>query len=213
MMPAPLIVDVIAELMSSLIAFSVGYYALRGYRVARERVLLQLNLSFTLVGSGMLVHVASKLSVILPALRSPRPPPPVKFVPVVRVGYLIYFAAGMVGYSILLYAYLKKARGFSSLLLLLPREYDPAYELLLLFILSAVTAFSVQNYLTRRSLNSLMVSAGFMLIAISHLLLVMTRAGPIMLMLAGVVRLAGFSSFLAMVVRVERLAGQRKAQE
>ncbi len=160
----------------------------------------------------MLAHVISKLSVILPAVMSSRNPPPVKLLPVVRVGYLIYFTAGAFGYLTLLCAYLKKARGYPALLLL-PREYDPAYELVLLFVLSAVTAFAAQNHLARRLLNSLLVSAGFAMIALSHLMLVMAKIMPLMLMLAGIVRLAGFSSLLAMLMRVERLTVQGEAQK
>jgi uncharacterized membrane protein len=44
------------EFIAFAIATAVAYQALKGYRLSRERTLLYLNLSFVLLGAGLLIE-------------------------------------------------------------------------------------------------------------------------------------------------------------
>ena len=203
MEPLPLGVDSICEIGSSIVAFAIAYYSLSWYRLTREDILLKLNLSFSLLGSGLLVHGVVKLAFFLRAVRGMRIAPP-KMNPAIRWAYLICFISELAAYAILLLTYASRARITRPLAVLLfpPKEYEPVTEMILVFLTAMVTAYSASAYSIGRARNQFLVSLGFFLITLSRISVLLSQVSMAFFLASSLLQLVGFSCFLLMLVRV-----------
>ena len=90
--------DSLMEFIAFAIASAVAYQALKGYRLSKERTLLYLNLSFGLLGAGLLIDGLANLLVLL--ARSTR-----AFIFLPAFGYTINFLAQLVAYGLLVFVH------------------------------------------------------------------------------------------------------------
>jgi len=189
--------DSLMQLIGSIIALSIAYYALKGYRLTRERTLFYLHFSFVLLGVGLFTDGV----VTLPAARLPG------LLPLANITNYIRISTEIIGYGLLLYAYLRRTKqtmvesatvtaiiGDSSIL-----------ELTVFFILSYITIQCAMNYGVKKDRNSLLVLFGFLLLAVSHLLSIVPPLFPLIFVASHVAQLLGFICLLAMLVRVAEI--------
>ena len=88
--------DSLMQIIDSIIAFGISYYALKGYRLVREKTLFFLHFSFVLLGVGLLIDGI----ITVPALAFRG------LSPVTSLSYLIRIIGEIVAYALLLFAYL-----------------------------------------------------------------------------------------------------------
>ena len=86
--------DSLMEFIGFAIVSAVAYQALKGYRLSKERTLLYLNLSFGLLGAGLLIDGLANLVVLL--VRFHR-----AFLFLSVFGYTINFVAQVLAYGLL----------------------------------------------------------------------------------------------------------------
>ncbi len=194
--------DSLMEFMGFAIAFAVAFQALKGYRLSNERTLLYLNLSFILIGAGLLVDGLA--NVILALARVPR-----AFLFLYPFGYTINFIAQLFAYGLLVFAYIQQTRNVSSQLLMaaLPilfSEYNAVTELILLFLLVYIATQTAVNYSINKSETAFLVFGAFSSLAVAHLFFLLFALDQIFFALAHVAQLFGFLLLLAMLLRVNR---------
>jgi hypothetical protein len=189
------------QITESIIAFAIGYYALKGYRLIRDRTLFFLHFSFILLGAGLLTDGIVGMPVL--AFRG--------LAPAVMVGYFIRITAEIIAYGMLLFAYLRQTRSFmadTALLAAVPFTlfefvpYHPLLEVALFFMITFIAAQTAMNYGVRKERNSLLVFIGFVLLAISHIFFILPPILRLFFVIAHLSQLLGFLALLAMLLRV-----------
>jgi hypothetical protein len=208
------------ELVAFIIALAIAYHALKGYRLTKQRTLWYVHFSFGVLSAGLLIDsLAGFIGIAARTLRGT--------IAFTTIGYSIYFFAQLLGYSILIYAYVSQTRtlnistspvllaslfGFATLQaapgivarLFGPLEYHPVSEILLLFLVFYVAVQTGTNYSTTKDRNAFLVFLAFLLLALSHLLFILEPISPLLFVIGHLLQLSGFVSFLAMLLRVTR---------
>ena len=208
------------ELVAFIIALAIAYQALKGYRLTKQRTLWYVHFSFGVLSAGLLIDsLAGFIGIAARTLRGT--------IAFTTIGYSIYFFAQLLGYSILIYAYVSQTRtlnistspvllaslfGFATLQvapgivarLFGPLEYHPVSEILLLFLVFYVAVQTGTNYSATKDRNAFLVFLAFLLLALSHLLFILQPISPLLFVIGHLLQLSGFVSFLAMLLRVTR---------
>ena len=208
------------ELVAFIIALAIAYQALKGYRLTKQKTLWYVHFSFGVLSVGLLIDsLAGLIGIAARTLRGT--------IAFTTIGYSIYFFAQLLGYSILIYAYVSQTRtlnistppvllaslfGFATLQvapgivarLFGPLEYHPVSEILLLFLVFYVAVQTGTNYSATKDRNAFVVFLAFLLLALSHLLFILQPISPLLFVLGHLLQLSGFVSFLAMLLRVTR---------
>jgi hypothetical protein len=208
------------ELVAFIIALAIAYQALKGYRLTKQRTLWYVHFSFGVLSAGLLIDsLAGFIGIAARTLRGT--------IAFTTIGYSIYFFAQLLGYSILIYAYVSQTRtlnistspvllsslfGFVTLQagpgvvarLFGPLEYHPVSEILLLFLVLYVAVQTGTNYWATKDRNAFLVFLAFLLLALSHLLFILQPISPLLFVIGHLLQLSGFVSFLAMLLRVTR---------
>jgi hypothetical protein len=193
--------DSLMEFIAFVIAIAVSYHALKGYRLANERTLLYLHLSFLLLGAGLALDGLANLIVLL--VRFHR-----AFLFLSSLGYTINFVAQLVAYGLLVFAYIQQTRTSVSQVAMatmpaLLFEHNPVTELILLFLLVYIATQTGINYSVSKTASSSFVFGAFVSLAIAHLFfLFFTFSAPVFFALAQIAQLFGFLLLLAMLLRV-----------
>ena len=194
--------DSFMEFIAFAIAMAVAFQAMKGYTLARERTLLYLNISFLLLGAGLLVDGLANLIVLLSRFHR-------NLLYLSRVGYTINFLAELVAYLILVVVYLQQthASGGQIAVAVLPialLESNPFTELILIFLLVYISAQTAINYNLSKSTNSLLVFGAFVSLALAHVFFLLFTIAPIFFPFAHICQLFGFLLLLGMLFRVNQ---------
>lgn len=197
--------DSLMQLIDAVIAFAIGYYALKGYRLVRDRTLFFLHFSFILLGAGLLTDGVVSMPVL--AFRG--------LSPMMAIGYTIRITAEIIAYALLLFAHLRQTRSFMtettmsamapgaiSLIEILP--YHPLLEIVVFFLVMFTAAQTAMSHGVRRDRNSLLVFIGFVLLAASHVLFIFPPIIRLFFAIAHITQLFGFLALLTMLLRVTR---------
>jgi hypothetical protein len=194
--------DSIMESIAFAIAIAVAYQAFKGYRLSREKTLLYLNLSFVLLGAGLLVEGLSNLVVLLARFHR-------AYLPLSGFGYTIDFLAQVLAYGILVAAYIQQTRNVNGpvALAVLPIvffEHNPVTELILFFLLVFIAVQTAINHRVAKTTESLLVFGAFASLTIAHLFFLLFTMAPIFFPFAHIAQLFGFLLLLAMLLRVNQ---------
>jgi hypothetical protein len=191
------------ELFSALISFIVGYYALKGYRVASEKGLLLLHFGFVTLGVSMLLRVITTFYVIalVRELASPRP----AVAAALTFAGIIYSVAQLVAYGLFAVNYTRQAKMLATMAMLRPLfmlKYEPFLELIAIVLLGYVAVQSMINLAMKRNTDAFLVSLGFSFMFVSHLFFLFTIVETALHLVGQVTQLIGFLCLLLMLMRV-----------
>ncbi len=192
--------DSLMEFIAFAIAIAVAYQALKGYKLSRERTLLYINLSFVLIGAGLLIDGLSSLVVLLARFR---------FLSLISFAYTINFIAQLLAYGILVFAYIQQTRNVSTQVALAAAPvfffgHNPVTELILIFLLVYIAIQTAINYSVNKSSSSLLVLGAFASLTVAHLFFLAFTLAPIFFPFAHIAQLFGFLLLLAMLLRVNQ---------
>jgi len=189
--------DSVMQIVDATIAFAIGYYALKSYRLVRERTLFFLHFSFVLLGVGLLIDGMVTIPVL--AFRG--------LSPIMTISYLLRITSEIVAYALLLFAYLRQTRSFmaGTTLSAMVLEYNPFLEIVVFFLVAYIAAQAAMNYSVKKERNSLLVLIGFVLLAVSHMFFILPPIIRLFFVIAHVSQLLGFVALLTMLVRVTRI--------
>jgi hypothetical protein len=190
------------EFIAFVIAIAVAFQAMKGYKFSKERTLLYLNLSFVLIGTGLLVDGLSNLFVLL--ARGER-----GSLYVYGLGNTINFLAQLLAYGLLVFAYLYQTKNMGTTIALAAVpvsfiQHNAFSELILIFLLVYVATQTAMNYSVNKNVNALLVFGAFASLAVAHLFFLLFTLAPVFFPLAHIAQLFGFLLLLAMLLRVNQ---------
>ncbi len=190
------------EFIAFTIAIAVAYQALKGYRLSKERTLLYLNLSFVLLGAGLLIEGLSNLVVVLARFHR-------GFLILAPIGYTINFITQVLAYGVLIFTYVQQTRKIGvevamAALPLLLFERNAFTELILIFLLAYIAIQTVINYSINKTTTSLLVLGAFVSLVVSHMFFLLFTLVPLFFAFAHIAQLFGFLLLLAMLLRVNQ---------
>jgi len=192
------------EFIACVIAIAVAYQAMKAYKLAKEKTLLYLNLSFVLIGAGLLIDGLSSLIGLLVRHRG--------FLYLFGVGYTINFLAQLFAYGLLVYAYVHQTRNLAATTEALAAvpilffERNAVTELILIFLLVYIAIQTSINYSINKNTNSMLVFGAFTSLSIAHLFFLLYTVKPLFYPFAHIAQLFGFLLLLAMLLRVNHPA-------
>ncbi len=197
--------DSIMQIVESIIAFGVGYYAFKGNRLVKDRTLFFLHFSFILLGVGLLTDGIVSMPIF--AFRG--------LSPIMAMGYFIRIIAEIIAYSLLLFSYLRQTKSLMAdttllgtaaypFLLFEILQYHPLLEITVFFLIAFIATQTAVNYGVRKDRNSLLVLIAFILLAISHVFFILPPVITVFFVVAHLTQLFGFLALLAMLLRVTR---------
>jgi hypothetical protein len=204
--------DAVFQLVLSLVALAVAFYALRGHRYLRERTLFALFLSFLLLSIGMFVNGLTLSTTYLTATSFSRTVQPMT---VADLGFWIYYLICIVALSVLLYAYADRLRGSAATLagiIVLGASAGgsllntgPVLEMVIAVMLAFVVMVQLVHYYFKRNRFSLLVAISFLLILLSHVLIMISSIEDILYVLARLIELSGFLVILGVLYMLWRV--------
>ncbi len=194
--------DSLMEFIAFAIAIAVAYQALKGYKLSNERTLLYINLSFALIGAGLLIDGLSSLVVLLARFHF-------RFLPLTAFGYTINFIAQLLAYGLLVFAYIQQTRNLTSQVALAATAvlffgHNPVTELILVFLLVYIAVQTAINYSINKSASGLLVFGAFASLTVAHLFFLVFTLVPVFFAFAHIAQLFGFLLLLAMLLRVNQ---------
>ncbi len=196
--------DVAMGIICAFAAFAVSYYAGKAFRLTSERLLLFLNLSFALLGVGLLTDSLTTLYVYGQILLGGSAPGRT----LLLVGNTIFSVSEIAAFSLLAYLYARQTAALGTLaaapIRYLSKTYNPVAETVLIFLLGYITLQALTNYGVKREADSLLVFSGFCFILIGHCCLLLIFLSPFLYVAAYLSQLVGFLCFLAMLLRLGR---------
>jgi len=192
--------DSLMEFIAFAIALAVAHQALKGYKLSKEKTLLYLNLSFVLLGAGLLIDGLANLVIVLARFHR-------AFLFLSPLGYTMNFVAQVLAYGLLVFAYIEQTRNVNIQIAmaaapLLLFEHNAVTELILIFLLVYISAQTAINYSMNKTTNALLVFGAFASLAMSHLFFLLFTLAPVFFPFAHVAQLFGFLLLLAMLLRV-----------
>jgi len=195
--------DMLMELVSAIISFLIGYYALKGYRASSERGLLFLHFGFVILGVSMLLRVITTVYVVSIFGEEP-------IRPILEFARIVYPSIKLVAYTLFALTYTYQAKIMSEMKGVTPAVlflllYNPFLELLAIVLLAYVMVQSIINYAVKRTSGAMLVSLGFTCMFFSHLFfLFATDDAPFRYILGHFINLIGFLCLLIMLVQVSQ---------
>lgn len=177
------IMDFVITIVTSMICFIISIYAYKGYLVIKEKSLFNLNLAFTLIGSGLLIEA---ITIIL-AISS-------REMIVLLLGDYTSMLTQIIGYSLIIYTYYKPARIEEVLpaLIFISGTIGYLLNIIIIIILTFIVSRLIVNFTMRKSLGSSLSLASFILIDLSHILIAINPYRISVLVTGEIVRLIGF---------------------
>lgn len=194
------------ELVSALISFVIGYYALKGYRVSSEKGLLLLHFGFVTLGVSMILRVITTFYAIalVRELGSLKPP----VATALTFASIIYSIAQLIAYGLFTVNYTRQARMLTQAAIIGPfflLRYNPNLELIAVVLLGYVAVQSIINLAMKRNAEAFLVTAGFSFMFLSHLFFLFTIAEEALYLTGQITQLIGFLCLLAMLMRVSKI--------
>jgi len=163
--------DIIIMLIMTVVSMGIAIFALRGFRWVKEKSLYFLYLAFAVLAIGFFANGLTLGYDFLERTGSPDAMSPMVFI---DLGYMIYYGASIFAYGVLVYAYFRNVRDASiaaAVFGMFLTAALPLFESLIIVLLFAVVFAQIIHLSIRTSKNSIIVCSSFVLILVSHILI------------------------------------------
>jgi hypothetical protein len=216
--------DAIFQLITAFIALAVAMYALRGHRWVQERTLYALFLAFLMLSVGMFVNGLTLTYTYIFDISFKTSSSALS---IADIGFWAYYIVSMIAYSLLIFAYTSRLRessivlagglfgagsngsggggtggggtGGSSLLTL-----GPFMEMILVILLIIVVIAQLAHLVVKRNRYSIMVTLSFLLLLMSHILIMFSSLEDIVYVAGRFLELFGFVALFAVLYGLRR---------
>jgi len=197
-----IVVDVIFQFVTAMIATAVAVFALRGYRWVGERTLFYLFLSFSLLATAFFINALTLSYAIALKLTFARAQAPFF---IADIGLWIYYILEVAAYLILAYSYTKRLRFTAVNAAILGGSlflFGPIAEMIIVVLLFIITLAQFSYYSTRKSMNSLIVSFSFLLLLIANVLIIFGTFTSVGYVAGKLIQMTAFLSLLLLLYRL-----------
>jgi len=194
--------DLIMESISSIISFAVAYYAMKAYRLTQNKSLMHLYFGFSVLGAGMLTRVLSTIYVGILAREID-----ITVRGLIYMIGIIYGIMRTIAYFLFTLVYIERTKSLGEETLAMtgiPFIMNPYFEFIQMTLLIYVSTQAVMNFIEIKNINSLLISMGFILLLISHLLFMSSMIETSYYIMGHITQLLGFTCMLIMLTKVGR---------
>ncbi|MDW5563251.1 MAG: hypothetical protein SA339_08495 [Methanomassiliicoccus sp.] len=218
--------DALFQLITAFVALAVALYAMKGHQLIKDSTLQKIFLAFLLLAVGLFINGITLSYTYALGISFTAPSDPLS---IADVGFWAYYGMSMLAYSFLIFAYASRLRestvalgggvmgaggngggagggggmwggGNGSTLLTL----GPLMELILVILLLAIVIAQFAHLVVKRSRYSIMVTFSFLLLLISHILIMFSPVEDIIYVFGRVFELSGFISLFAVLYGLRR---------
>lgn len=197
--------DILIQLVMTVASMGIAITALRGFRWVKEGSLYYLYLAFAILAIGFFANGVTLGYDYLIRTGDPHTMPPVVFI---DLGFTLYYLASIVAYGILVFAYFRNVREASiaaAIFGVMLTSTAPFLESVIIVLLFAVVFAQLIHLSIRSSRSSIMVCSSFVLILISHILVLTSDIGSDDLYVMGkLMQIIAFSVLLSLLLKVRR---------
>jgi hypothetical protein len=195
--------DVLIMLVMTAVSMGIAIYALRGFRWVKERSLYYLYMAFVLLAIGFFANGLTLGYDFLQRTGDPNSFQPMTFI---DLGFAIYFFCSIVAYGILAYAYFRNVRDASiaaAIFGVLLTSAMPVLDCIIIVLLFALVFAQMIHLSIHRSRYSIIVCSSFVLILVSHVLVLMSDMEQQDYYVIGkLLQLGAFVMLLAMMLKL-----------
>ena len=209
MLPPPrwfMPLDTTVQLFTGIVAIAVALYALRGYRWIKEPSLHNIFMAFSLLAIAYLINSLTLGAAYLGRIPFDQTNDLGLYV---QLGFAVYYGFSIVAYGLLLYTYWKSGR--YSALAAAPAApllmYDsPPLELIIILLLGGILIAQIlKEQRPGRGIQGL-VSFSFLLMLVSHIMILFESSDYLMYFTAKGLQLVGFALIGYVLYRLGRMA-------
>lgn len=218
--------DALFQLITAFVALAVAMYALKGHQWVREKTLYALSLAFLLLSLGLFINCITLTYTYLFGVSFTAPSDPLS---VADMGFWAYYALSMFAYSLLVFAYTLRLRESSvplSGLALVGAGGNgaggggggagggaagstlltagPVAELILVVLLLIIVISQLAHLMVKRNRYAIMVTFSFLLMLVSHLLIMFSSLEDIVYVIGRVLEVIGFISLFVVLYGLRR---------
>jgi hypothetical protein len=191
-------------LISAIICFLVSYFSFKAYKMSSKKNLLYLFLSFLILGFGFLSLTIPSIYVY--TTQEMKIQYPISINQINYMGFNIYYLTSFIAYLFLVITYFSGKVKNKFLVLFVPLWYADSvqFHVISLLLLLLILIQSISNSIKKKRLNSYLVTFSFLCLSIFHLLWIFVSFNVMIYLIANLILIAGFLSFLYMLIRVNR---------
>lgn len=202
--------DAIFQLITAVVALAVAMYALKGHQWVRERTLFALFLAFLLLSLGLFINGITLSYASLTGISFSHSG---SSSAIADFGFWAYYVLSLIAFSILVLAYANglressmalaaggmMGRGGAGLVLA-----GPLLELFLVILLFVIIVAQLAHNIVRHNRYSALVTFSFVLLLLSHLLIMFSSLEDVIYVVGRLLELSGFLALLAVLVGLRR---------
>jgi len=195
--------DALIYLISAVIGLLISYRAYRLHKMSGERVHFYLYMAFAVLSVGLATlsltsgyayakYFVHGEDVLFDELFD-----------VADMGRWIYFFASLLSYGLFVLMYLPKSERDKFLIALpIGFSYLAYMHVVLFFLIGYVTLRAAFNFVSKKSLSSMLVAGGFLLISMYHASMPFTTFHRYVYVFSHVCLVSGFLCLLVMLIKV-----------
>lgn len=203
--------DIIIQLLGAIASLALSYYGYKSYKLTKERSDLYFSLAFLFLSTNLILY-----SLIVPAVliyyTFYRHIDPGIFLSVSHVLNFIFMFLILNAYTLLISVYTKLEK--KSLLILwgiflfVIAFYSFVFKQFLIFNLLVallvlfISFYTLKNYLSKKTKNSMLVALSFILLTAAHLSLALATYISILSVVGHVLQFIAYTFLLSMLLRV-----------
>ncbi|OPY31348.1 MAG: hypothetical protein A4E32_01801 [Methanomassiliicoccales archaeon PtaU1.Bin124] len=207
MLPPPrwfIPLDTTVQLFTGIVALAVALYALRGYRWVKEPSLNNIFMAFLLLAVAFLVDALTMSTAYLEGIPFDQTFDHGTFI---QLGFAVYYGFSIVAYGLLLYTYCRRY----SVMAAAPMApfvmfNSPPLEIIIIGLLAAIVIAQVLRERTPGRGVQGLVSLSFLLVLVSHVLILFESADYLLYFSAKGMQMVGFALMGFVLYRLGRMA-------
>jgi len=188
---------------TALISFMISYFSFRLYKMSSLNMNLMMMLIFVFMGVASSVlattsyytYMSNKSFKLYENLYG-----------VVNYGFIVYYTLSLAAYILLTVMYLPRSfrdRLFAAYMPLWYLDFTE-FHIVSAILVGYITLMNFANFMKKRKIDSLLVLIAFAMIELSHVMMMLTQFDAVLYLVAHAFLAAGFTSLLAMLIRVSR---------
>lgn len=203
--------DIIIQLLGAIASLALSYYGYKSYKLTKERPDLYFSLAFLFLSTNLILY-ALIVPLIFIYYTFYRHIDPGIFLPVSHALNFIFMFLILNAYTLLICVYTKLEKKsvlalwaiflFVITLYSFIFKYFLVFNLMVALLVLFISFYTLKNYLTKKTKNSMLVALSFILLTIAHISLALATYISILSIVGHVLQFIAYTFLLSMLLRV-----------
>jgi len=187
--------------VTALVSFLISYFSFRLYKMSLLNMNLMMMLTFVFMGVAFSVLAATSYYTYMSSNSFKLYE---NLYGVVKYGFMGYYTLSLVAYILLTVMYLPRKFREKLFVAYMPLWYldFTAFHIISAVLVGYIVIMNLVNFMKKRKIDSLLVLLAFVMIELSHVMMMLTQFDAVLYLVAHAFLAVGFASLLAMLIRV-----------